>query len=115
MRTSPSTERIKAEERWKLLSLHRLPARLSAEEVGWILGFSREEIGILVVKKILKPLGNPNPNGRKVFATVEILRLGESSVWLDKATRTVSQHWRNRNYGVSPDQQSGESTKNDES
>jgi hypothetical protein len=77
MRISPSTEGVKAEERWKLLSLHRLPARLSGEETGWILGFSREEIGILVAKKIRKPLGNPSPNGRKSFATAEILRLGE--------------------------------------
>jgi spermidine/putrescine transport system permease protein len=58
-----------------LLSLRHLPARLNAEEAGWLLGFTKEEITILVAKKILKPLGNPSINGRKSFSAAEILPL----------------------------------------
>ena len=61
-----------------MLSLRHLPARLNAEEAGWLLGFTMEEITILVAKKILKPLGNPSINGRKSFSAAGILRLGET-------------------------------------
>ncbi|PWU11160.1 MAG: hypothetical protein C5B47_01200 [Verrucomicrobia bacterium] len=79
--------------------MYRLPARLSAKETGWVLGFSKKEIAVLVAKKLLKPLGNPTPQGRKCFAAVDITRLGESPAWLDKATRTVSEYWWTRNHG----------------
>ncbi len=61
-----------------MLSLRHLRARLNAEEAGWLLGFTKEEITILVAKKILKPLGNPSINGRESFSAAEILRLGET-------------------------------------
>ena len=60
MRVTYPIEGTKAEERWKLLSLRHLPARLNAEEAGWLLGFTKEEITILMAKKLLKPLGNPS-------------------------------------------------------
>lgn len=87
----------KAEEKWRLLDLRSLPARLFAEEAGWLLGFNVDEIGLLVHYKLLKPLGNPAPNGKKCFATVEIQSLGRNLEWLDKATKTIIQHWKGRN------------------
>jgi hypothetical protein len=99
MRVTYPIEGTKAEERWKLLSLRHLPARLNAEETGWLLGFTKEEITILVAKKILKPLGNPSINGRKSFSAEEILRLGETAAWLDKATKAVIHYWWVRNPG----------------
>jgi hypothetical protein len=99
MRVTYPIEGTKAEERWKLLSLRHLPARLNAEEAGWLLGFTKEEITILVAKKILKPLGNPSISGRKSFSAAEILRLGETPAWLDKATKAVIHSWWVRNHG----------------
>ena len=37
----------------------------------------------------LKPLGKPNQNARKWYATVELERVGRDPVWLDKAIRIV--------------------------
>jgi hypothetical protein len=99
MRVTYPIEGTKAEERWKLLLHRHLPARLNAEEAGWVLGFTKEEITILVAKKILKPLGNPSINGRKSFSATEILRLGETPAWLDKATKAVIHYWSVRNHG----------------
>jgi hypothetical protein len=99
MRVTCPIEGTKAEERWKLLLHRHLPARLNAEEAGWVLGFTKEEITILVAKKILKPLGNPSINGRKSFSATEILRLGETPAWLDKATKAVIHYWWVRNHG----------------
>jgi len=99
MRVTYPIEGTKAEERWKLLSLRHLPARLNAEEAGWLLGFTKEEVTILVAKKLLKPLGNPAINGRKSFAVSEVRRLADTPAWLDKATKTVIQYWRIRNHG----------------
>jgi hypothetical protein len=66
---------------------------------GWLLGFTKEEITILVAKKILKPLGNPSINGRKSFSAAEVIRLGETPTWLDKATKAVIHYWWVRNHG----------------
>jgi hypothetical protein len=91
----------KAEEKWRLLSLRILPARLYSEEAGWLLGFNADEIGLLVHHRLLKPLGNPAPNGKKLFATVEIQSLAQDLDWLDRATRTIIQHWKTKNSGGS--------------
>ena len=92
----------KAEERWRLMNLRHLPARLDAEEAGWLLGFNLDEMGILVSQRILSPLGNPAQNGRKTFATVEIQRFSQDPEWLDRATKAIVTHWRNRNSRSKP-------------
>jgi len=94
MKIQPST---KAEERWRLLNLRWLPARVQAEEAGWLLGFNLDEMRVLIGKGLLKPLGNPSQNGRKCFSTVKIQELGNNPEWLEKASKVLVQHWRNRN------------------
>jgi len=37
----------------------------------------------------LKPLGRPGKNARKWYAMVELERLSQDPVWLDKAIRVV--------------------------
>ena len=86
-----------------MLSLRHLPARLNPEEAGWLLGFTKEEITILVAKKILKPWAILAINGRKSFSAAEILRLGDTSAWLDKATKAVIHYWWVRNHGEPTD------------
>ncbi|MCW5555984.1 MAG: hypothetical protein KIS67_27970 [Verrucomicrobiae bacterium] len=79
------------------LFLPRLPARLDVNQVSEILGFLPHEIPVLLKAGLLKPLGKPAPNGHKFFSALEISSLSENREWLDKATRTVAKHWRDRN------------------
>lgn len=86
------------EEQQRFLSLAgQLPARLSVEQAGWVLGCQPHDVPILVSCRLLKPLGNPAPNGIKFFATAEILELVKDRSWLAKITNTVNQHWRKKN------------------
>ena len=77
--------------------LSQLPARLMPEKVAEILGFSPYEISILMRIGMLKPLGKPAPNAHKYFCATEIIELSHDREWLDKATRAVGKHWREKN------------------
>lgn len=79
------------------LLLPRLPARLDVNQSAEILGFLPYEISVLVGSNLLKPLGRPAANGHKFFCTDEIMELSHDRAWLDKATRAVARHWRERN------------------
>ena len=79
------------------LFLPRLPARLDVNQVAEILGFLPHEIPVLLKAGLLKPLGKPAPNGHKFFSAAEISSLSENREWLDKATRAVAKHWKDRN------------------
>lgn len=52
---------------------------------------------MLVAARILKPLGNPQPNAVKYFAATEILELSKDRAWLVRLTTTLAQHWRRKN------------------
>src|ERR1700685_919210 len=77
--------------------LGQLPARLTAEETGWVLNCQPHDIPALVAARLLKPLGNPAPNGVKYFATTEILDSLKDRHWLAKVTSTINQHWQRQN------------------
>jgi hypothetical protein len=66
-------------------------------QTAQFLGFNEHDIPVLIRVRLLKPLGNPPPNGHKHFATVELERLAQDANWLDKATRAVAQHWQTKN------------------
>jgi hypothetical protein len=74
-----------------------LPARLTPEKVAEMLGFSSYEVTVLLRLGLLKPLGKPAPNAHKYFCAAEILQLSQDREWLDKATRSISKHWQNKN------------------
>lgn len=80
-----------------LTLLGQLPARLTAEQAAWVLNCQAHDVPILVVGRLLKPLGNPQPNSVKYFATVDILEQAKNRTWLAKMTNTVSQHWKKKN------------------
>ena len=80
------------------LFLPRLPARLDVNQASEVLGFLPHEIRVLLKVGLLKPLGKPASNGHKFFCTVEISALSENREWLDKATRAVAKHWKDRNF-----------------
>jgi hypothetical protein len=53
--------------------LGQLPARLTVEQAAWVLNCQPHDVPILVAARLLKPLGNPPPNGIKYFAVLEVL------------------------------------------
>lgn len=74
-----------------------MPARLTAEQTAWVLNCQPHDVPVLVGARLLKPLGNPQPNSVKYFATVEIMEHVKDRAWLAKVTNAVSQHWRAKN------------------
>jgi hypothetical protein len=86
------------EEQHQFLSLlGQLPARLTAEQAAWVLNCQPHDIPALVSSRLLRPLGNPPPNGIKFFATVEVVELLKDRAWLTKVTNTINQHWHRQN------------------
>jgi hypothetical protein len=79
------------------LNLKCTPARLSAEQTAWFLGFSPHEIPILVAKGLLKPLGRPPLNGTKYFAAVTLQELRSDVKWLARASDAIVEYWRFKN------------------
>jgi len=73
------------------------PARLTAEQAAWVLNCQPHDVPVLVVARLLKPLGNPQPNSVKYFAAMEVLELAKDRTWLAKLTNAVSQHWKEKN------------------
>jgi len=77
--------------------LGRLPARLTAEQAAWVLNCQPHDVPALVAARLLKPLGNPPPNGSKYFATAELLEASKDSHWLARMSTIIYQHWRKKN------------------
>ena len=80
-----------------LALLGQLPARLTAEQTAWVLNCQGHDIPILVAARLLKPLGNPPPNGIKFFGTADLLESTKDRAWLVKVTNAVNQHWHRQN------------------
>lgn len=59
----------------------------------------KDSIGVLVAKRMLRPLGNPPKGAPLWFATVVILKLIENVKWLDKASRVVREYVKEKNAG----------------
>jgi hypothetical protein len=74
-----------------------LPARVSAEQAGWLLNCLPHNIPVLVGARLLKPLGNPPANGYKYFATEEVLELSKDKAWLGRITNAIHHYWRDKN------------------
>jgi hypothetical protein len=80
-----------------LTLLGQLPARLTAEQAAWVLNCQAHDVPILVMARLLKPLGNPATNSVKYFATMDVLELTKDRTWLAKSTNEIGQHWREKN------------------
>lgn len=80
-----------------LTLLGQLPARLTVEQAAWVLNCQLHDVPALVSSRLLKPLGNPPPNGIKFFATKDILELTKDRAWLVKVTTAINQHWHKQN------------------
>src|SRR5512137_386981 len=80
-----------------LTLLGQLPARLTAEQAGWVLNCQAHDVPILVGARLLKLLGNPPPNSVKYFATLEVMEQAKDRTWLAKVTSALNQHWQHKN------------------
>jgi len=86
------------EEQQRFLSLlGQLPARLTAEQAGWVLNCQPHDIPALIHARLLKPLGNPSTNGTKYFATGDLLETAKDRSWLVKMTTAINAHWQRQN------------------
>lgn len=88
---------MKDELRQFLTLIPQPPARLTVQEAAWLLGFQPTDIPLLVVAKLIKPLGNPPKNATKFFALTEVLELARDKNWLARATNAVHTAHRNKN------------------
>jgi len=88
---------MKEEQQRFLALVGQLPARLTAEQAGWVLNCQPHDIPALVNARLLKPLGNPSQNSTKYFATADVLEITKDRAWLVKVTNTICQHWRRQN------------------
>jgi hypothetical protein len=84
-------------DRCRFLSQSRFPGRVNALEAGWLLGFSTREISILVVARLLKPLGHPKVNAPKFFHRPQIDSLEGDRAWMSKACDAISSYWKIHN------------------
>ena len=73
-----------------------LPARLDVVATAKLLGFTENDIQILMSVGKLTPLGDPSPNAPKWFSAVEIIRLAVDKDWLHKATKEIAKYWKNK-------------------
>lgn len=73
-----------------------LPARLDVTATAKLLGFTENDMRILLSVGKLTPLGDAAPNAPKWFAAVEIIRLATDQDWLHKATKEIAKFWKNK-------------------
>jgi len=86
------------DDQHRFLSLAgQLPARLTVEQVAWVLNCQSHDVPVLVAKRLLKPLGNPPANGTKYFPTLMLLELTKDATWLAKMTNAIHDYWRAKN------------------
>ena len=88
---------MKEDQQRFLALVGQLPARLTAEQAGWVLNCQPHDIPALIAARLLKPLGNPSQNSTKYFATADVLELTKDRSWLVKVSNTICQHWQKQN------------------
>jgi len=88
---------MKEEQHQFLRLLGHLPARLTVEQAAWVLNCQPHDVPVLVAARLLKPLGNPPPNGIKYFSTADILEATKDRAWLTRVTATINLHWQKKN------------------
>lgn len=81
----------------EFLGWKTLPARLTATQAAWFLGFKPDEISLLVAAGLLKPLGHPPRNSTKYFATETLEQFRRDEKWLGRASDAICAYWRESN------------------
>jgi hypothetical protein len=85
------------------LNLVTPPARLTLTETAWYLGFTENDISVLISVGLLKPLGRPPASGSKYFGLAELVMLRADTRWLAKASDATVTYWKRKNAGRAKD------------
>ncbi len=88
---------MREDQRQFMSLLGRLPGRLPAEQVAWVVNCQPHDVPVLVAARLLKPLGNPLANSVKYFAAADVLELLNDRTWLAKVTSAINGHWQRKN------------------
>lgn len=83
---------MKGDQAQFLRMMGRLPSRLTAEQVDWVLNCRAHDVPVLVADRLLKPLGNPSPDSGKFFSRAGSIGTGK----LAKMTNALNQHWQKK-------------------
>jgi hypothetical protein len=94
-----------------ILNTRRLPARLNADQAAALIGVPASGIALLIASKLLRPLGAPVQNSMKVFASVDLEERCRDPKWLDRVTRCIEEHHREKNKAAA--QRNGPSSTNE--
>lgn len=86
-----------SDDEYRFLTVRRLPVRLTVEEVAWLLRCQPHDLQALVRARLLKPLGSPPANGKKMYRTKDILELADDASWLHKMTNAIHKRWHEDN------------------
>jgi len=81
----------------EFLDLEHWPAAMSVEYVSYVLGWSENEVHILIRAGILPYLGSSDGSERKDIHTAELLELIADKKWMTKARNCLIAHWRQKN------------------
>ena len=79
------------------LNLRRLPASLDVDQAAVLLGIHRDSIRLLIEQGLLEPLGNPPPNGVKMFLSSDVVERANDRKWMNRAHKTVRDHQFRKN------------------
>jgi hypothetical protein len=77
-------------------ALPRLPARITAQMVAWLLGLKAEDLSISAVKKLVPPLNDLGPGIVRYWSAAEVLLIAKDSNKLRLITKAIYLHWKNR-------------------
>jgi hypothetical protein len=74
------------------------PLRLSMQQTADLINIrDKDGIRVLVDHRMLAPLGSPPAGAPLWFSTAQVLSFANDVRWLDKATRILREHVRERN------------------
>jgi len=79
------------------LNLATPPARLTTEQVAWLLGFQPHDIPVLARQGLIRALGKPAHNAPKYYAYADLQEKLRDAKWLGKASEAIQSHWQRGN------------------
>jgi hypothetical protein len=76
-----------------ILKMARLPARIDLAQAADLLGFSANEILVLVREKLIEPLNQPGTEGMSIhFSSVELQNQANDKQWLVRANEIIARY-----------------------
>ncbi len=88
----------------EVFNMRRLPGRLTSPQASALIGFAEHDLAILAAAGLIRPLGKPAPNAPKYWSSSELVQLCSDRQWLDKATKAISQKWKEKNEAAKTNQ-----------